>query len=141
PPGIPEPGRKRRRRIRRAIRPQTPAGTSSGRGRWRAHGASQCSDGPPLAQPFGRTPYVVNPTEMFLFRPGAKIFVGNGAEPVGSRDGRRTRGTDVLTFVRPFPSRGPHTRDASDYPVPRRSCNARFGAPIWNGFLRVGQSR
>jgi len=39
------------------------------------------------------------------------------------------------------PSRGPHTRDATDCPVPRRSCNARFGAPIWNGFLRVGQSR
>jgi hypothetical protein len=60
-------GRKRRRRIRPAVRPQTPAGTSSSRGRWRADGASRCSDGPPLAQPFSRAPYVVNTTEVVLF--------------------------------------------------------------------------
>src|SRR5262249_55804487 len=37
----------------------------------------------------------------------------------------------------PSPCRGPHNRDASDCPVPRRFCNARFGATIWNGFLRA----
>jgi hypothetical protein len=60
-----------------AVRPQTLVGTSLGQGRW-ADGASQHSDGPPLAQPFGRAPYVVNTTEVVLFRGGGKIFAGNG---------------------------------------------------------------
>ena len=41
----------------------------------------QYSDRPPLAQPFGRAPYVVNTTEAILFRGGGKIFAGNGGEP------------------------------------------------------------
>ena len=37
------------------------------------------------AQPFGRAPYVVNTTEVVLFRGGGKIFAGNGAEPVAPK--------------------------------------------------------
>ncbi len=66
---------------RRAARPQTPAGTSSGRGRWRADGASQHSAGAPLAQPFGRAPYVVNTTEVVCSEAAAKFL----AEPVAPR--------------------------------------------------------
>src|SRR6516162_3031746 len=109
PPGIPAPGRKRHRPIRPAVRLQTPAGTSSGRGRWRAEDASQCSDGPPLAQPFGRAPYVVNTTEAILFRGGGKIFAGSGAEPVVPRaDDELAISKGAQTFLRPFPfSRSP----------------------------------
>ena len=69
----------------------------------------QYSDRPPLAQPFGRAPYVVNTTEVLLFRGGGKICAGNGAEPgLGGRQrtGHKQRGTDVPA---PFPfSRSPH---------------------------------
>src|SRR5258708_39532343 len=92
-----------------AVRPQTLVGTSLGQGRW-ADGASQYSDGPPLAQPFGRAPYVVNTTEVVLFRGGGKIFAGNGAEPVAPRaDDELAISKGAQTFLRPFPfSRSPH---------------------------------
>jgi hypothetical protein len=68
----------------------------------------QYSDGPPLAQPFGRAPYVVNTTEAILFRGGGKIFAGNGTGGSRGRQrtGHRQRGADV---PRPFPfSQYPH---------------------------------
>src|SRR5262249_29994647 len=105
---------------------------------------SPVSDGPPLAQPFGRAPYVGNTTEAVLFRGGGKIFAGielsRWFPEADDELGHKQRGADFP--APPFPSRRPHTRKgASDYPVPRRSCSAHFNASIWNGFLRVGRSR
>src|SRR5262249_334782 len=133
------PGRERPAPLRPAVRPQTPEGTSSGRGRRRADDASLCSDGPPLAQPFGRAPYVVNTTEVLLFRRGGKIFAGNRAEPVVPGGRRRTRplSRGAQTSCAPFPSCGPPRQMALVLPCPK----ALFQRALWRVDLEWSAGR
>src|SRR5262249_43820883 len=65
---------------------------------------SPVSDGPPLAQPFGRAPYVGNTTEAVFFRGGGEIFSGVGVSRwvPGAEDqaGDERRGAQI--FLRPL---------------------------------------
>src|SRR5262249_56689824 len=61
---------------------------------------SPVSDGPPLAQPFGRAPYVGNTTEADFFRGGGKGFVGGQlcrrVPRARDEEGQYEQGRDVL---------------------------------------------
>ena len=76
---------------------------------------------PPVGPAFCYRPFFLS-----FLRPDDELAISKGAQ----------------TFLRPFPfSPSPHAEGASDYPVPRRPCSARFSVSIWNGFLRVGRLR
>jgi hypothetical protein len=111
----------------------------------------KCSDGPPLAQPFGRAPYVVNPTKVVLFRGGGKIFAGNGAGPVPPGADKELAIAEAGRQLNPqYVASGPLTesRSAAELikrldvkrPGIRARGNDRNTAPEYCGLMGVAQA-